>query len=325
MGFLDNVFTEEEFDDYRYLEKYILNEAEDDDDNQEDNPDESNFDMPDDDDQGGGEAPNTTQTAPTGPDGEELAEDNPDESNFDMPDDGGEESTPEPAQQDTPAPAAETPAQEPTGAEQPTTDQGEDNLGDDPEESNFDLPDDDTPDAGENPEAGGEEGGDGDNPDDANFDMPDDGGEGGGDNTTPDTGTDTSTSTEDGSTDSGGPDPDQNIRDAEGEIFANLSDKDKINKVNELKTLYEDLYNRIATLHDKVNEIPKDDDLIKVYNFVTDNLADMKEYVYDYMTSTFDNKTYLENMINYKKYLSTLNVINGILEEIRKGLYKADK
>lgn len=236
MGFLDNVFTEEEFDDYRYLEKYILNEAEDDDDNQEDDPNESDFDMPDD-DQGGGEAPNTAQTAPTGPDGEKLAEDNPDESNFDMPDDGGE---------------------------------------------------------------------------------------GGGD-TTSDTGTDTSTGTEDGSTDSGGPDPDQNIRDAEGEIFANLSDKDKINKVNELKTLYEDLYNRIATLHDKVNEIPKDDDLIKVYNFVTDNLADMKEYVYDYMTSTFDNKTYLENMINYKKYLSTLNVINGILEEIRKGLYKADK
>lgn len=320
MGFLDNVFTEEEFDDYRYLEKYILNEAEDDDDNQEDDPNESNFDMPDD-DQGGGEAPNTAQTAPTGPDGEKLAEDNPDESNFDMPDDGGEESTTEPAQQDTPAPAAETPAQEPTGAEQPTADQG----GDDPEESDFDLPDDDTPDSGENPEAGGEEGGDGDNPDDANFDMPDDGGEGGGDTTTSDTGADTSTGTEDGSTDSGGPDPDQNIRDAEGEIFANLSDKDKINKVNELKTLYEDLYNRIATLHDKVNEIPKDDDLIKVYNFVTDNLADMKEYVYDYMTSTFDNKTYLENMINYKKYLSTLNVINGILEEIRKGLYKADK
>lgn len=314
MGFLDNVFTEEEFDDYRYLEKYILNEAEDDDDNQEDDPNESNFDMPDDDDQGGGEAPDTTQTAPTGPDGEELAEDNPDESNFDMPDDGGEESAPEPAQQDTPAPAAETPAQEPTGAEQPTADQG-----DDPEESNFDLPDDDTP------EAGGEEGGEGDNPDDANFDIPDDGGEGGGDTTTSDTGTDTSTGTEDGSTDSGGPDPDQNIRDVEGEIFANLSDKDKINKVNELKTLYEDLYNRIVTLYDKVNEIPKDDDLIKVYNFVTDNLADMKEYVYDYMTSTFDNKTYLENMINYKKYLSTLNVINGILEEIRKGLYKADK
>lgn len=269
MGFLDNVFTEEEFDDYRYLEKYILNEAEDD--------------------------------------------DNPDESNFDLPDDGEEESTPEPE------PAAETPVQEPTGTEQPTADQG-----DNPEESNFDLPDDDATDAGDNPEAGGEDG-EGDNPDESNFDMPDDGGDGGVDTTTSDTGADTSTGTEDGSTDSGGPDPDQNIRDAEGEIFANLSDKDKINKVNELKTLYEDLYNRVVTLYDKVNEIPKDEELIKVYNFITDNLADMKEYIYDYMTSIFDNKTYLENMINYKKYLSTLNIVNGILEEIRNGLYKADK
>lgn len=322
MGFLDNVFTEEEFDDYRYLEKYIINEAEDD---EQDDPEESNFDMPDD-DEGGGETPTPDQGSATGPDGQELSSDNPEESNFDMPDDGGGEGdTPEPAQQDAPAPAAEDPGQ-PTPANEPTPDQGGDDLGDDPEESNFDLPDDDTPEpdnAGDNPEAGADGGGEGDNPDEANFDMPDGGGEGGDAGTT-DGGT-TDTGTDDTSADSGGPDPDQNIKDAEGEIFANLSDKDKINKVNELKTLYEDLYNRIVTLYDKINEIPKDDELIKVYNFITDNLADMKEYVYDYMTSTFDNKTYLENMINYKKYLSTLNVINGILEEIRKGLYKADK
>lgn len=321
MGFLDNVFTEEEFDDYRYLEKYIINEAEDD---EQDDPEESNFDMPDD-DEGGGETPTSDQGSATGPDGQELSSDNPEESNFDMPDDGGGEGdTPEPAQQDAPAPAAEDPGQ-PAPANEPTPDQGGDDLGDDPEESNFDLPDDapEPDNAEDNPEAGADGGGEGDNPDEANFDMPDDGGEGG-DTGTTDGGT-TDTGTDDTSADSGGPDPDQNIKDAEGEIFANLSDKDKINKVNELKTLYEDLYNRIVTLYDKINEIPKDDELIKVYNFITDNLADMKEYVYDYMTSTFDNKTYLENMINYKKYLSTLNVINGILEEIRKGLYKADK
>lgn len=322
MGFLDNVFTEEEFDDYRYLEKYIINEAEDD---EQDDPEESNFDMPDD-DEGGGDTPTPDQGSATGPDGQELSNDDPEESNFDMPDDRGEGDTPEPAQQDAPAPAAEDPGQ-PAPANEPVSDQGGDDLGDDPEESNFDLPDDDAPEpdnAGDTPEPGAE-GGEGDNPDEANFDMPDDRGEGGNAGATDGGTTDTGTGTDDTSADSGGPDPDQNIKDAEGEIFANLSDKDKINKVNELKTLYEDLYNRIVTLYDKINEIPKDDELIKVYNFVTDNLADMKEYVYDYMTSTFDNKTYLENMINYKKYLSTLNVINGILEEIRKGLYKADK
>ena len=111
-------------------------------------------------------------------------------------------------------------------------------------------------------------------------------------------------------------------KDAENDIFNGLSDQDKVIKINELKDLYQDLYNRIITLYDKVNDIPKDDELIKVYNFVIDNLSDLKQFVYDYLTNTFDNKTYLENMVNYKKYLSTLNVINGILEEIRKGLYK---
>ena len=120
----------------------------------------------------------------------------------------------------------------------------------------------------------------------------------------------------------GGEDPDQDLKDAENDIFNGLSDQDKVIKINELKDLYQDLYNRIITLYDKVNDIPKDDELIKVYNFVIDNLSDLKQFVYDYLTNTFDNKTYLENMVNYKKYLSTLNVINGILEEIRKGLYK---
>lgn len=317
MGFLDNVFTEEEFDDYRYLERNILHEADDDEDAANDDTDESNFDMPDDDEPAeDNNQPQPDQPNPQPANGPELPQgaepetvDDPGESNFDMPDDGGEANdNPEPANE--PAPANEPPQNDNQHTGDDTGDMhqnqgadagGDATMGDDPDESNFDLPDEP-----------GEGGGDGQ------------GADAGGDGSTTDGGGNTNTAG-DTDTEDEGTDPDQNIRDAEGEIFANLSDKDKINKVNELKTLYEDLYNRIVTLHDKVNNIPKDDDLIKVYNFVTDNLADMKEYVYDYMTSTFDNKTYLENMINYKKYLSTLNVINGILEEIRKGLYKADK
>ena len=302
MGLISNLFTESEFDDYRFIEK-VLREA--------DNDDEDNFDMPDDNTDDNESQPDNT---PEPEDGNASNDDNAgdessDEDNFDMPDD-----TTDP-QSDEGVDTQSMDNPDPQSTDTPDT-QSNDTSGESGEEDNFDLPDDDAGGQAQDANGGdatGDQSADDDMPggDDDNFDM---------DDSTADSG--------DGSTDdmsgdmSGGEDPDQDLKDAENDIFNGLSDQDKVIMINELKDLYQDLYNRIITLYDKVNDIPKDDELIKVYNFVIDNLSDLKQFVYDYLTNTFDNKTYLENMVNYKKYLSTLNVINGILEEIRKGLYK---
>ena len=320
MGFLSNCnfFTESDFNDYRRLDK-ILNEADEDDDLNDDES-ESNFDMPDD---------NTNQqTQDTPPEssptnqqdaGDDDLNDDESESNFDMPDDDDQGTNNEPAPQSMDG--GNTAAQSdpaPDTATQDAGDGGDNDLGDDESESNFDLPDDDgDQQQGDQQDGGGDNASDdlGDDESESNFDM-DDGSADGGNGTDGNTG---DTGVDDTST---GEDPDQDLKDVENDIFNGLSDQDKVIKINELKDLYQDLYNRIITLYDKVNDIPKDDELIKVYNFIIDNLSDLKQFVYDYLTNTFDNKTYLENMVNYKKYISTLNVINGILEEIRKGLYK---
>ena len=302
MGLISNLFTESEFDDYRFIEK-VLREA--------DNDDEDNFDMPDDNTDDNESQPDNT---PEPEDGNASNDDNAgdessDEDNFDMPDD-----TTDP-QSDEGVDTQSMDNPDPQSTDTPDA-QSNDTSGESGDEDNFDLPDDDTGGQAQDANGGdatGDQSADDDmsGGDDDNFDM---------DDSTADSG--------DGSTDdmsgdmSGGEDPDQDLKDAENDIFNGLSDQDKVIKINELKDLYQDLYNRIITLYDKVNDIPKDDELIKVYNFVIDNLSDLKQFVYDYLTNTFDNKTYLENMVNYKKYLSTLNVINGILEEIRKGLYK---
>lgn len=306
MGLISNLFTESEFDDYRFIEK-VLREA--------DNDDEDNFDMPDDNtDDNENQPDNTPEPEDSNASNDDNAGDESgDEDNFDMPDD-----TTDP-QSDEGVDTQSMDNPEPQSTDTPDT-QSNDASGESGEEDNFDLPDDDAGGQAQDANGGdttGDQSADDDmsGGDDDNFDM---------DDSTADSG--------DGSTDdmsgdnvgdmSGGEDPDQDLKDAENDIFNGLSDQDKVIKINELKDLYQDLYNRIITLYDKVNDIPKDDELIKVYNFVIDNLSDLKQFVYDYLTNTFDNKTYLENMVNYKKYLSTLNVINGILEEIRKGLYK---
>lgn len=306
MGLISNLFTESEFDDYRFIEK-VLREA--------DNDDEDNFDMPDDNTDDNENQPDNT---PEPEDGNASNDDNAgdessDEDNFDMPDD-----TTDP-QSDEGVDTQSMDNPDPQSTDTPDA-QSNDISGESGDEDNFDLPDDDT--GGQAQDAnGGDTTGDQSTDDDMsggdddNFDMDDstaDSGDGTADDMSGDNAGDMS----------GGEDPDQDLKDAENDIFNGLSDQDKVIKINELKDLYQDLYNRIITLYDKVNDIPKDDELIKVYNFVIDNLSDLKQFVYDYLTNTFDNKTYLENMVNYKKYLSTLNVINGILEEIRKGLYK---
>lgn len=306
MGLISNLFTESEFDDYRFIEK-VLREA--------DNDDEDNFDMPDDNTDDNENQPDNT---PEPEDGNASNDDNAgdessDEDNFDMPDD----TTDPQSDEGVDTQSMDNPDSQSTDT--PDT-QSNDTSGESGEEDNFDLPDDDT--GGQAQDAnGGDTTGDQSTDDDMsggdddNFDM---------DDSTADSGDGTANdmSGDNAGDMSGGEDPDQDLKDAENDIFNGLSDQDKVIKINELKDLYQDLYNRIITLYDKVNDIPKDDELIKVYNFVIDNLSDLKQFVYDYLTNTFDNKTYLENMVNYKKYLSTLNVINGILEEIRKGLYK---
>ena len=316
MGFLSNCnfFTESDFNDYRRLDK-ILNEADKDDDLNDDES-ESNFDMPDDEDDNTNQQTqdNPPESSPTnqqdtGDAGDDDLNDDESESNFDMPDDEDQGANNEPAPQSMDG--GNTAAQSDPAPDTATQDAGD--GGDDESESNFDLPDDDgDQQQGDQQDGVGDNGSDdlGDDESESNFDMDD------GDGTDGDTG---DTGVDGMST---GEDPDQDLKDAENDIFNGLSDQDKVIKINELKDLYQDLYNRIITLYDKVNDIPKDDELIKVYNFIIDNLSDLKQFVYDYLTNTFDNKTYLENMVNYKKYLSTLNVINGILEEIRKGLYK---
>lgn len=305
MGLISNLFTESEFDDYRFIEK-VLREA--------DNDDEDNFDMPDDNtDDNENQPDNTPEPEDSNASNDDNAgNESSDENNFDMPDD-----TTDP-QSDEGVDTQSMDNPETQSADTPDA-QSNDTSGESGDEDNFDLPDDDAGGQAQDTNGGDATGDqytdDMSGGDDDNFDM---------DDNTADNG--------DGSTDdmsgdnagdmSGGEDPDQDLKDVENDIFNGLSDQDKVIKINELKDLYQDLYNRIITLYNKVNDIPKDDELIKVYNFIIDNLSDLKQFVYDYLTNTFDNKTYLENMVNYKKYISTLNVINGILEEIRKGLYK---
>lgn len=202
--------------------------------------------------------------------------------------------------------------QQDTGDNPPADDQGGDTGDDNTEDFTQD-------DGGDGDQGSGDEGGDpedftGGDEGDGGGDMGDggDGGEGGGD--------------DGGSADGGGDGSVQadDNRGMESEIFKDLT-QDQIDiKHQELKTNFGKIYDTTSSLIDRLNDIPTNDTYMASINFVSNQLADLRQMVTDYMNNVYSTKSYMENSINYNKFLMTLKGINDILEEIYKELGKEE-
>lgn len=284
-----NFFTSSSIDEYR-KQKLVL-EAEDDED----------FDIKDEDDE------NDTEEQDNEPaDNEPVA--NNDTENFDIEDESEENNN---TNEDEPEPTNE----EPQNTEEESPEQND-------EDQNFDIEDDegqeepqentdDNQTGEEEPQSDAEDNAGGD---EDNFDLPDDEDDQGGNEEGNDTGTDDSLGSDDSSDTT---DPHQKLKDLEKDIFDNLSEDQKATKIKELKTLYISLYGNCDTLLEHIDDLPKEETTIKIYEFISNNINDLKQYIVDYINDTFDNRTYIENLTVFQKYLSVLDTINGLLEEIR--------
>lgn len=197
--------------------------------------------------------------------------------------------------------------QQDAGDNPPADDQGEDS-GDNTEDFTQD-------DGGDGDQGSGDEGGDPEDftgGDEGDGGDTGDGGEGGGD--------------EGGSADSGGDGSVQadDNRGMESEIFKDLT-QDQIDiKHQELKTNFGKIYDTTSSLIDRLNDIPTNNAYMASINFVSNQLADLRQMVTDYMNNVYSTKSYMENSINYNKFLMTLKGINDILEEIYKDLGKEE-
>lgn len=105
------------------------------------------------------------------------------------------------------------------------------------------------------------------------------------------------------------------------EMFDSLSEDEKNRKIYTLKKQYIDLYSNCTTLIDKFNQISDEDDenVNPVIKRVLKIIYDLKEYISYYVLNAFGNKSYIENDINFARYLSILNGIKLIVEELQKS------
>ena len=164
---------------------------------------------------------------------------------------------------------------------------------------------------GEDPAAGGDDAGD---ERDADYTQ---GGDAGGDEAPPEEGGDAGGGSSGGS---GEPVTADDARGLENELFKDLTPDQVDLKHKELKKNFGDLYDSIANIVDRVNEIPNNDAFTAAIGFASNQLSDLKQMVADYMNDVYSTKSYMENAMNYNKFLATLNGIKDILEEINKEL-----
>ena len=142
-----------------------------------------------------------------------------------------------------------------------------------------------------------------------------------------DTGTDTGmdagdTGTDDAGGDTGGgdggdePAEDEPPVDANTDIFGHLSAEEQQVKIKELKRLYANLYSSTDDMLAKINELETDEGSIETMSRVTSVLYALKTNIEDYMRNHFAHKSYIENDVTFNRYLSILNSVSSIIEDL---------
>ena len=160
--------------------------------------------------------------------------------------------------------------------------------------------------------------GDSDNTDytDMNFDGDDSGDDSGSDNS------DDNNSSGDSNDSSGGDDNSDekvdDIKKQEEELYNNLTPEQLDIKHKELKRNYLALYELINTIIEKISAANISEENVSIIEFASNNLVNLKDMVIDYMENVYKTKSYIENSINYNRFLVQLNSINKILRQLSK-------
>lgn len=108
------------------------------------------------------------------------------------------------------------------------------------------------------------------------------------------------------------------IKKQEEDIYGNLTPEQLDIKHKELKAQYLSLYDTIVTIIGRIGDASISEENIAIAEYISNTLSRVRDMLADYMNDVYQGKSYIENSINYNRFLSVLNGINKILEELEK-------
>ena len=112
--------------------------------------------------------------------------------------------------------------------------------------------------------------------------------------------------------------PVDELKTKEEEMYSNLTPEQLDVKHKELKTRFLDMYDMTTELVDRIGDAIVTEENIGVIEYVSKNLNNLRTMLSDYVSSIYSTKSYIENSINYNRFLAVLNGINKMLEQIHK-------
>ena len=109
---------------------------------------------------------------------------------------------------------------------------------------------------------------------------------------------------------------------ANTDIFADLSKEEQAVKIEELKQLYSDLYSSVDDFIRKLNDIDPDENNVLVIKRCSTTLYNLKKYISDYLLNLFPIKSYIENDVEFNRFLTILNSVANVINDITKAKEK---
>ncbi len=99
-------------------------------------------------------------------------------------------------------------------------------------------------------------------------------------------------------------------------VFSNLSSAEIAARDRKLKQDLFILYDTCNVILNRIVFINKNELIIKISEFISNKMEELKDRIVDYLTFIYDSKSYIENLIYYKQCYSILEGIAVILNEI---------
>lgn len=99
-------------------------------------------------------------------------------------------------------------------------------------------------------------------------------------------------------------------------VFADLSAAEIAARDRKLRQDLATLYDLCNVILNRVIFINKNEIIIKISEYISGKMEDMKDRIVDYLTYIYDSKSYIENLVFYKQCYSFMEGIALILKEI---------
>lgn len=150
--------------------------------------------------------------------------------------------------------------------------------------------------------------------------------EGGGDETTDYTDMDSGEGGEAPSEEGGGAEsaptqdeetPVDDLKQQEEEMYGLSTEKLEL-RHRELKKQYLDMYDTVVNILDRIGSASVQEEDIGVIEYVSSTLSNFRTMITDYIDKAYPLNSYIENSVNYNRFLAVLQGINKILEDLSK-------